>query len=46
VRFGPLSEALREQLEAITDTAVLQELHRQALLADSLDAFMAALPET
>ncbi|NKQ34056.1 MAG: hypothetical protein HF973_00400 [Chloroflexi bacterium] len=46
VRFGPLSEALTEQIEAITDTAVLQELHRQALLADSLEAFMAALPET
>jgi dsRNA-specific ribonuclease len=46
IRFGPPSEELTERVQAITDTAVLQELHRQALLADSLEAFMAALPET
>ncbi len=39
VRFGDLPEELMEQVKVITDTAVLQELHRQALLVDSLEAF-------
>lgn len=39
VRFGDLPGDLTERVQAITDTAVLQELHRQALLVDSLEAF-------
>ncbi|HFE65835.1 MAG TPA: hypothetical protein ENJ93_01115 [Chloroflexi bacterium] len=45
IRFGPLSEELMERVQEIKDTAVLQELHRQALLVDSLEAFTAHLPE-
>ncbi len=45
VRFGPLSEEVLARVESVTDTAVLQKLHRQALLADSLETFMAHLDE-
>ena len=36
VRFGPVPDALRVQIESLGDVATLRKLHRQALLAASL----------
>ena len=45
IRFDDVPEQLTARLEAIEDTAVLKELHRQALLTASLDEFTAQIPE-
>lgn len=41
----PLPPAAQERLDTVTDTAVLENLHRKALLADSLGEFTTYLME-
>lgn len=43
IRFGNVSEAIVTRLNEIEDIDTLRKLHRQALLADSLDVFAEAL---
>ena len=43
VRFGPVPDALRVQIESLGDVATLRKLHRQALLAASLAHIQAEL---
>ncbi len=43
IRFGNVSEAIVTRLNEIEDIDTLRKLHRQALLADSLDVFAVEL---
>ncbi len=43
-RFGEIPEGVAERLTAVTDTTVLQDLHRKAILAESLDEFANQIP--
>ena len=43
-RFGEIPEELVERLTAVTDTTILQDLHRKAILAESLDEFVNQIP--
>ena len=43
IRFDRVPEGLREEIESITDTAKLQELHRAAIRSATLEEFAEAL---
>jgi hypothetical protein len=45
VRFGAVPARVVQALSKVTDLAVLGELHRQAILVESLQAFERAMRE-
>jgi len=46
IRFGALPEEIAKIIDAINEAEILQELHRQAVKCESLDAFAEHLPAT
>jgi len=46
IRFGALPGEIAEIINSINESEILQELHRQAVQCESLDAFVEHLPAT
>ena len=44
LRFQSVSYSIKKQIEEISDTAVLRQLHRLAVQAESIEAFQKAMP--
>ena len=43
LRFGTISEGLRDSIEAVADSEKLRVLHRAAIVSDSIESFAGSL---